>query len=153
MKHGTKHNHFGCALAGSAHCISGDLTAQIRKAQRLGFSQVELHVRDPKGLDLGSLVQALEGTSLQVSTLGTGQAYTLDGLSFACSDAAVRAEAVKRIKAHIQLAQILGAKVIIGTIKGRLGSAAEGAKRHTGMWWIHSGAAWKRQKDAASSCV
>lgn len=118
---------------GAPIVFQGDLTAQIRKAQRLGFSQVELHVRDPKGLDLGSLVQALEGTSLQVSTLGTGQAYTLDGLSFACSDAAVRAEAVKRIKAHIQLAQILGAKVIIGTIKGRLGSAAEGrqaAYRH-----------------------
>ena len=31
---------------GAPIVFQGDLTAQIRKAQRLGFSQVELHVRD-----------------------------------------------------------------------------------------------------------
>lgn len=98
----------------------GSYPEQIWRAKTLGYNQVELHIRDPKSLDLDPIIRALEETCVQVSTLGTGQAYVADRLSFSSFNAETRREAVQRIKDHVQLASWLGAKVIIGSIKGVL---------------------------------
>lgn len=102
--------------------LQGSYQEQIWRAKALGYNQVELHIRDPKSLDLDPIIRALEETCVQVSTLGTGQAYVNDRLSFSSFDSEIRQAAVQRIKDHIQLASLLGAKVIIGSIKGILPS-------------------------------
>ena len=100
--------------------FQGSYPHGIWKAKVLGYDQVELHIRDPKSLDLSPIMKALEETCIRVSTLGTGQAYVNDRLSFSSFDSEVRRAAIQRIKDHIQLASQLGAKVIIGSIKGLL---------------------------------
>lgn len=100
--------------------LQGEYAQQIEKARALGYSMVELHIRDPKILDLDPIIKSLEQTKLQVSTIGTGQAYVDDRIYFSSFDQAIRRAAVQRIKDQIDLGELLHAKVIIGTIKGQL---------------------------------
>ncbi len=100
--------------------LQGDYAAQVEIAAALGYRWVELHIRDPKAIERASLLAALAATGLKVSSLGTGQAYSTDGLCFAAPDAAVRRAAVERIKAQLDLAAELNALVIIGMIRGPL---------------------------------
>ncbi|HYH04318.1 MAG TPA: sugar phosphate isomerase/epimerase family protein, partial [Bacillota bacterium] len=67
-----------------------------------------------------AIFEALQKAGIQVSTIGTGQAYVDEGLSFSSPDPVIRQQAVQRIKDQIQLAKELNAKVIIGTIKGKM---------------------------------
>jgi sugar phosphate isomerase/epimerase len=100
--------------------LQGDYPEQIGRAARLGYPAVELHIRDPKAIDRAAVLGALRKNGLAVSTIGTGQAFVDEGLCFSDPDDAVRAKAVQRIKDQIEFAAELGARVIIGTVKGVL---------------------------------
>jgi sugar phosphate isomerase/epimerase len=100
--------------------FSGDYAQQIEIAGSLGFKAAELHIQDPNKINQAAIGAALQKSGMRVSTIGTGQAYVDEGLSFASPDAAIRERAVQRIKDQIKFAQRLKAKVIIGTIKGRM---------------------------------
>lgn len=113
--------------------LRGDYQQQILKAKSFGYNQVELHIRDPKTLDLAPILEALELNNIRVSTLGTGQAYVDDRLFFSSFEDEVRQAAVQRVKDHIKLAALLGAKVIIGTIKGILPVIVLERKRAYGL--------------------
>jgi len=91
----------------------------MQRAAALGYNGVELNIRDPLDIDSDILIKNLRSNRLEVVALGTGQAYVQEGLSFADANADVRNQVVKRIKAHIQLAQILNAQVVIGGIRGK----------------------------------
>ena len=108
--------------------FKGKLEDGIKMASELGYDAVELALRDPSSLDLENLQGLLKKYSLQVSAIGTGRAYTEEGLSLSSPDEEVYRRAVERIKAHLRLADALGAKVIIGLMRGQpsqeeLGSA------------------------------
>lgn len=100
--------------------LRGDYAEQICIAHQVGFKLVELHIQDPNKIDQDRILQSLQSTGVKVSTLGTGQAYVDERLSFSDSDAEIRKRAVQRIKDQIKFAHKLGAKVIIGTIKGTM---------------------------------
>jgi sugar phosphate isomerase/epimerase len=100
--------------------LQGDYIEQIRIAKDLGFNYVELHVRDPKKIDLSLLKKGLLETGIKVSTIGTGQAYVDEQIYFSSPDESIRRKAIERIKNQIRFAAELKAKVIIGTIKGPL---------------------------------
>lgn len=93
----------------------------LRVAKELGYDGVELHLRDAGDVDAQAVRRQAEELGLCIPTLGTGLAAGLDGLSFAHPDAAVRREAVSRVKGHIGLAATLQAAVIIGSLSGRVG--------------------------------
>lgn len=98
--------------------LRGDYAEQIRVASHVGFKAIELHIPDPTKINQDSIFYTLEHTGLKVSTIGTGQAYVDERLSFSDPAAEVREKAVQRIKDQIEFAKKLDAKVIIGTIKG-----------------------------------
>lgn len=100
--------------------FQGNYAAGIKKAKGIGFKAVELHIRDPKAIDTNEIMEALKKNTINVSTIGTGQAYVDEGLHFTSVDKSIRDAAVRRIKEQVELAERLGAKVIIGTIKGLL---------------------------------
>ncbi|MGI6038225.1 MAG: TIM barrel protein [Limnochordia bacterium] len=106
--------------------LQGDYAEKIYEAKELGFSAVELHIRDPKAVDQGKILGALEKTKLAVSTIGTGQAWVDERLSFASADGEIRRRAIQRIKDHCDFAAQLGGIVIIGTIKGPLPGDSHG---------------------------
>ena len=98
----------------------GDYGQQIRRAAAVGFKAVELHIRDPKTIDPSSILRIIKKEGITVSTIGTGRAYGEDRIFFTSPDESARKAAVQRIKDQIDFASELGAKVIIGLIKGPL---------------------------------
>ena len=100
--------------------FAGEFAEQISRAAAIGFKAVELHIRDPKTVDRRSILQSLEKTGMEASTIGTGRAYGEDKIFFTSSDKQVREAAVKRIKDQVDLASLIGANVIIGLIRGPL---------------------------------
>lgn len=111
---------------GAPFLYGGDLVDGLAVAARLGYGGVELHVRAPQELELERLKPSLRESGLRVCALGTGRAYVDDGLSLI--DPATREEALRRLKGFIDAAQGLGAKVIVGCMRGNVpeeGSAGE----------------------------
>lgn len=98
--------------------LRGPYLDNIKKASELGYDAVEIHVRDPRELEVEQILKACQDEGVTVSTLGTGLGYVEDKLSLTHPDAIIRQEAVKRILAHIEVASYLGAGVIIGSMRG-----------------------------------
>lgn len=92
----------------------------VRLAASLGYDAVELAVRDPGAIDREAVRRVIRDSGLAVAAIGTGQAYLKDGLSFTSDDAGIRARAIERMAAHVQLASEFGAPAITGLIRGRI---------------------------------
>jgi sugar phosphate isomerase/epimerase len=103
----------------SAVSYASDLRSGIENLARLGFDGVEVHIRDPKEVDIGLIRETASRCNLGVCAIGTGQSYVEDGLSLCHSDPQIRKQAVARLKDAIDFASDLGALVIIGLIRGR----------------------------------
>jgi sugar phosphate isomerase/epimerase len=114
--------------------LSGPISESFALASRYGFDGIEVHLRDPHDVDWEEMVELSRRYSLPVTTLGTGMAAGMDGLTFTDPAAGVRIRAVERVKEHTRLAARLGSAVTIGVLNGRLGSnleqAAQGREHH-----------------------
>ncbi len=93
-------------------------------AAELGYNGLELHLRRPSDVDWAEVKALATGHSLEIPMLGTGMGVD-DGLTFSDPDVDVRRRAVERIKEHIELAVYLGSTVVLGSMRGSLGSDAE----------------------------
>ncbi|MBN2495583.1 MAG: sugar phosphate isomerase/epimerase [Deltaproteobacteria bacterium] len=115
-----------------AATFQGDLDANLAFVRELGFDGVELAVRDPDALDADALAARLGELDLDVSALGTGQAWGEEGLSLTSPDAGVRRRAVERLEAHVRLSTRLGRAgacpvVIVGLLRGKLAQGQDRA--------------------------
>ena len=81
----------------------------------------ELCISNYDNLDLGKVKAQLDERGLGCSTISTGQARGLEGLSLIGVPADVTARTQERFKKHIDAAKLLGSKVTIGLMRG-LGS-------------------------------
>lgn len=81
----------------------------------------ELCISNYSGIDLGKVKSELDERGLGCSTLSTGQARGLEGLSLTGVPAEVVKKTQQRFMQHIDAAKILGSKVTIGLMRG-LGS-------------------------------
>ena len=104
----------------SALAYKEDFRDSIRKVAELGFDGVELAIRDPKKVDLEKIKELVRHYHLEVPAIGTGQAWSEEGLSFSDPRSKVREKAIARIKDHIDFAAEFSAQVIIGLIRGRI---------------------------------
>ncbi|MGD9225041.1 MAG: sugar phosphate isomerase/epimerase family protein [Desulfobacterales bacterium] len=109
--------------------LRGPLAESFALASQYGCDAIEVHLRDPHDVDWEEMVELSRRYSLPVTTLGTGMAAGIDGLTFTDPEAGVRIRAVERVKEHIRLAARLGSAVTIGVLNGRLGSNLEQAAR------------------------
>ena len=105
--------------------LSGPISESFALASQYGFDGIEVHLRDPHDVDWEEMVELSCRYSLPVTTLGTGMAAGMDGLTFTDPEAGVRIRAVERVKEHIRLAARLGSAVTIGVLNGRLGTNVE----------------------------
>ena len=97
---------------------TGDLGATFRFLAGLGFDGVEVAVRDPALVSPEAIEGEARGVGVAVPAIGTGQAYLEDGLALTSPDGARRDGAERRLAAQVDLAQRLGALVIVGLIHG-----------------------------------
>ncbi len=118
----------------SALAVKENFRDSIRKVAELGYDAVELHIRDPHTIDADEIAGLLNQYRLPVPTIGTGQAYGEEGLSFADPDPAIRGKAVQRIKDQMDLASRLGIpRVTIGLIRGTVKPGADQDQAET---WV-----------------
>lgn len=97
----------------------GDLADNLEKIAQLGYSGVELAVRNPQQVDKEKLKELITRNALTACALGTGQAFVEDGLSFTSSENHIRKQALERLKSHIRLGSYLHCPIIIGLIRGK----------------------------------
>lgn len=90
----------------------------MKSAKDLGFTGVEIHIRNPGQLDADSLLRAEEDLNIKITAVGTGLEYGLNKLSFTSDDAKVREKTGERFKEHIDLARKLNASVFVGLCRG-----------------------------------
>ena len=110
--------------------LRGPLSESFALACQHGCDGIEIHLRDPRDVDWKEVLELSRRHALPVTTLGTGMAAGIDGLTFTDARAEVRRQAVERVKAHIQLAARLDSAVTIGVLNGNLGNnTGQTAKR------------------------
>jgi sugar phosphate isomerase/epimerase len=124
------------AASFSAVAYQGDFEANVGRIAALGYDGIELAVRDPGLLDVGLVQGALARHGLAVPAIGTGQAFSEEGLSLTDPDAGIRKQTAERIRSQVDLARLFGAIVIIGLIRGRVQS---GVSREQAMDWLETG--------------
>jgi sugar phosphate isomerase/epimerase len=116
-----------------AATFKGDLAANLERIAALGYSGVELAIRDPRLLDLDDLERLTRACGLSVPAIGTGQAWGEEGLSFTDPDPQVRSAAIDRMKSHLPGAARFEAVLIIGLIRGLVRPGVDPARA---MDWL-----------------
>lgn len=90
--------------------------------KKLGYESMEVHIRDPKLVDGPRIKAYCDEIGIVISSIGTGQAYGMEGLSITSPDVDVRKNAVQRLKDQMDLSvEFGGAPVIIGSMRGVIG--------------------------------
>jgi sugar phosphate isomerase/epimerase len=87
-----------------------------------GFDAAEICISHYQGVDVSQIKRDLDQRGLSCSTISTGQARTLEGISLIDADPVIRQKAQKRVNEHITAAHTLGSHVTIGLLRG-LGEA------------------------------
>jgi len=109
--------------------LRGDIPDAFRQAALFGCQGVEIHMRQAADVDLATVKRLQAEYGLEVPTVGTGMAATVDGLTFSNPDCEVRKRAVERVRGHIEFAAEVGSAVTIGIVSGRLGNEARDQRR------------------------
>lgn len=110
-----------------------DLAAGCARAAELGFDAVEIFPPAAQTLNNSSTARLLASHGLKCAAVGTGAGWVRHKLRLTDPDAAVRRQAVEFINAIIDVAEELGAPVIIGSMQGRWG---DGVTREQAVQWL-----------------
>ncbi|MFQ6014638.1 MAG: 5-keto-L-gluconate epimerase [Anaerolineae bacterium] len=110
-----------------------DFETNVARIAALGYDGVELAVPDPSLVDRQRVKATLDVHGLELPAIGTGQAYSEEGISFTDPDPRIRQQAVRRIKDQINFARSFEALVVIGLIRGRV---QEGVEREQALTWL-----------------
>ena len=100
--------------------LLGPIDVVFRQAAALGYDAVSITVNHPKDVNIDEILSAMETYGVAVSGLATGRIYGADGYSISSSDEENRLEAVERLLGHVDICAKLNAKLIIGTVRGRI---------------------------------
>ncbi len=122
--------------------FAGNLKDGIDHAARLGFDGVELSLRDPETLDGRAIQKMVRDAGLTTAAIATGQSCLRDGLCLLSADAEKRKMALGRLQMHLQLAETLGARLIVGGVRGRTSGSPQQQAQQKGF-----------MKDAVASLV
>jgi len=96
----------------------GNFEDYVKSITRYGYNGIELAIRDPQIININKIKSIIENHGIEVPAIGTGQAWSEEGLSFTSNNKEIRRRAIKRIKHLIPMAAHLHAIIIIGLIRG-----------------------------------
>ena len=96
----------------------GELTARMGLLAELGYDGVELVATHPLGFDVEELAAAAERLELPVVSLLSGWSYSNEGLCLSSPVETTRHRAVERLIEYVEIAQRLGALVVVGLMQG-----------------------------------
>lgn len=99
----------------------------LTSLQELGFTGVELNIREPEKTDPDALGVFLGTYGLRMTMFATGLTARARGLSLSSEDEALRCRSVEECRGFIDFAARMKAGVIIGFLKGKPGRNKEAA--------------------------
>ncbi len=103
-----------------ALALSSDVEAAFELVSECGFDGIEIAVRDPATVSIKTIKGLSQKTGLDICAIGTGQAYVEEGLSLTSPDLKKRKSAMNRMKKQIEFGFEIGARVIVGLIRGNV---------------------------------
>lgn len=103
---------------GPMMAYQGDIDKIVENLKAIGYSGLELFVREPKDIDIISFSKLIERSGLDVPVIGTGSVVNEDKLTLTDKKPEIRKAAIKRIKEIIDFAELFGAQVSVGKVRG-----------------------------------
>lgn len=83
-----------------------------------GFDSMEIHIRTPDMVNGPELAAHCHNIGMEVSSIGTGMAYGMEGLSLTSPSKDIRKAAIQRLKEQMDLSRCFQCPVIIGSMRG-----------------------------------
>lgn len=105
--------------------LRGSIEELCDTAKEIGYDALELHIRDPKRYDGGKIRKTAEARDLRIAAVANGMELTVGGLSLIDDDPERRAAAVARVFEHVDFAAELGARLIVGIMRGNIPPKAD----------------------------
>ena len=100
--------------------LRGDMEYIAQTAKSMGYQAIELQMRDPQRFDAKKLRQIADQAGLAFAAIATGREFVENRLCLIADDPAMRRAAVDKLKLHIDMAETLGAMVIVGTMRSKI---------------------------------
>ncbi|MGI6779068.1 MAG: TIM barrel protein [Acetivibrionales bacterium] len=100
--------------------LTGDICDNLRKANMLGYSAIEIHTRENASIDFHAISDECERLGMQISTVVTGRLHNEKGITLLDDDSLKMNTAMNGMKRYIDIAKKLNADIVVGWIKGVL---------------------------------
>ena len=108
--------------------LRGDIDTVCAQAAELGYDAVELHVYQPNRYDPAKISEAAKRYGLPICAVANGMEYTIGGLSLIDDDKSRREAAISKILEHADFSAELGAKLIVGIMRGNIPKGGDPAE-------------------------
>jgi sugar phosphate isomerase/epimerase len=105
--------------------LTGDLYTRMKTAAELGYTGLEIHLREDEPLDLGKVKDIVKELNIRFSALVTGRLCTQGGVNLIDDRPYIVEAALKGMRNYINRAAELETNLIIGWIKGKVPDGAE----------------------------
>lgn len=104
--------------------VDPDIYATVDFLAENGFDSIELHLKRPDEVDGYRIKDYCGEKGIFISSIGTGMAYG-EGVSITSRDTGVRRAAIQRLKEQLDLASLLACPIVIGSIRGKIGTDSD----------------------------
>jgi sugar phosphate isomerase/epimerase len=112
------------ASLGAPIVLTGDIYARMRTAAELGYTGLEIHLREDEPLDLDRVKDTAKTLNIRFSALVTGRLCTQGGVNLIDDRPYIAEAALKGMRTYIDRAAELETDLIIGWIKGKVPDGA-----------------------------
>ena len=106
--------------------LQGTVEENLEKAAKLGYDAIEVHTREDVELDYDAICAAYQSTGARVSMVITGRLNTEGMCSLVADEPYIVSATMDGMRQYIDMAQKLGAGIVIGWVKGNV---PKGGKR------------------------
>lgn len=97
--------------------LRGDIESLCSACREIGYQGIELQLRDPDRYDWKHLKKTADDYGLAICAQATGREFGENKLWLLDSDPKVRRAAIDKLKLHIDMAEVLGSLVIVGSMR------------------------------------
>lgn len=100
--------------------LRGPIEQLCEQAKEIGYEGLEIQLANPMQFDWEHIKKVTADYGLEVVAFATGRELGENGLCLISDDAAVRRASIERLKEHIDCASVVGADVIVGSMRAKL---------------------------------
>ena len=108
--------------------LRGEIDTLCRTVKEMGYDALELHLREPGRYDAHEIRRVADSYGLPICATANGMEYTVGGLCLIDEDSARREAAIARLIEHAEFASVLGAKLVVGIMRGNIPGNADRAR-------------------------